>query len=384
MESKLKFIDHTRSEFFATLKSRVDAYFKDNHISKHANAAMVFKSVLFIGCLVGTYLLIMLGGYGLGTMYLLSLLLGASAALIGFNVCHDAIHGSYSSKAWINNALSYVFDLIGASAYVWSVSHNTVHHTYTNIPEHDEDLDVAPGLIRVSVHERVKPIMRYQHFYAFPLYGLASLSWVFRKDFKKFFQPAIGHVPMKRTLSSYFRLFFFKFLYYTLFIVFPLVFLDITWWQFLIGFVSMHMLEGLILGLVFQLAHVVEGVDFPEPNAEGNIEEAWALHQMQTTANFATDSFWANFFCGGLNMQIEHHLFPKICHIHYTKLQKIVQQTAQEFGVPYVNNPTFMGALASHYRMLYNMGKGALEKQASEIQKAVSTSANKVYESSNA
>ncbi len=371
MEAKLKFIDKNRSEFFATLKQRVDAYFKNNNLSKNANADMVFKTVLFIGGLVSCYCLILFGGFGLWAMFGLALILGACAAFIGFNVCHDAIHGSYSSKKWVNTALGLVFDLIGANAYVWSVSHNTVHHTYTNIPEHDEDLDVAPGLIRLSPHEKLKPMMRFQHYYALPLYGLASLSWVLRKDYKKFFQPAIGQVPMKRDAFNYFRLFFFKFLYYALFIVLPLVLLDITWWQFIIGFVCMHMVEGLVLGLVFQLAHVVEGLDFPEPNYEGNIEEAWAIHQMRTTANFATKSAMANFLCGGLNMQVEHHLFPQICHIHYRAISPIVEQTAREFGVPYHNNETFAGATASHLRMLKKMGKEALLAQKMTTAQAV-------------
>jgi linoleoyl-CoA desaturase len=211
-------------------------------------------------------------------------------------------------------------------------------------------------MTRISEEEPVNRIQRYQHWYAFPLYGLASISWAFRKDYLKFFQPKIGQQENNHPKKEYFNLFFFKAIYYFLFIVLPLLVLDITWWQFIIGFLAMHMAQGLTMGLVFQLAHVVEGTDFPIPNETGNMEEAWAEHQMRTTANFASNCRVAAFFLGGLNRQIEHHLFPKVCHIHYGKIGKIVKETALEFNIPYTEKPTFIAALKSHYRMLRKFG----------------------------
>jgi linoleoyl-CoA desaturase len=295
-------------------------------------------------------------------MFGLAVLLGIFNALIGFNVCHDAIHGSFSANTKINKALSFIFNLIGASPYVWNLTHNVVHHTYTNIPGHDEDIEVAPGLIRLNPCEKVKRIHRYQHLYAFGVYSLASLSWVFRKDYVKFFQKKIGqHPTLHHSKREYFNLFFYKALYYFLFIVLPLLVLDITWWQFLIGFLGLHLAEGLVLGMVFQLAHVVEGTDFPLPNGQGNIEEAWAVHQMRTTANFATQNKLAGFLLGGLNQQIEHHLFPKVCHIHYPAISAIIKETAQEFDLPYIENASFFKALQSHYRMLKALGPEAFK-----------------------
>lgn len=365
MSQKLKFVDTSRSEFFATTRKRVDAYFKENKLSKHANGAMWAKTVFFLTGFVLLYALIMSNQFGVWPMLGLAIVMGMFAAFIGFNVSHDAIHGAFSASTKVNKALSKTFEILGASPYVWNITHNMIHHTYTNIPGHDEDIEVAPGLLRISEEEKVNKLQRYQHFYAFLLYGLASLSWVMRKDYKKFFQKQIGqHDNTNHPPIEYFNLFFYKALYYTLFIILPLYVLDITWWQFIIGFVCMHLAEGLVLGLVFQLAHVVEGMAFPVPDEAGNIEEAWAVHQMQTTANFARKSWLANFLCGGLNMQIEHHLFPRICHIHYAAISDIVQKTAIEFGVPYIENPTFLSALQSHYRMLKRLGKEAYQQQA--------------------
>lgn len=316
------------------------------------------KLSFFLLLFVVLYALIISNQFGPWTMLLLAMGLGMSCSFIGFNVCHDALHGSLSKNPRINKAIGLVFNVVGANPYVWGIAHNVVHHTYTNIPGHDEDLEIAPGLVRVTDEEKISPVHRFQHYYAFALYGLASLSWVFRKDYVKFFQSKIGEVETKsHPRIEYFNLFFFKALYYGLFIVIPLMVLSITWWQFLIGFVVMHLAEGLVLGLVFQLAHLVEDTNLAEPNAEGNIEEAWAVHQMRTTANFAPTNPMADFLCGGLNRQIEHHLFPRICHIHYPALSKIVRATAQEYNIPYVENPTFWAALQSHYRVLRKYGK---------------------------
>jgi linoleoyl-CoA desaturase len=358
MHQKIRFIDAGKSPFYATLRQRVDAYFRENGISKHANGAMWAKTAFFLSGFFLLYGLIISNQFGPWAMLGMAVLLGMFSGFIGFNISHDAIHGSFSGSKRVNNLLSHTFYLLGANPYVWSISHNIVHHTYTNIHHHDEDIEIAPGLVRVDVEEKVTKIQRYQHIYAFALYGLASLAWVFRKDFKKFFQPRIGgHETPHHPRIEYFNLFFYKAVYYFLFIVLPLMVLDITWWQFTIGFIIMHLVEGLVIGLVFQLAHVVEGTHFPTPNEEGNMEEAWAVHQMMTTANFSRHSVLANFLCGGLNLQIEHHLFPKICHIHYAAISHIVERTAAEHNLPYTVNKNFFTALRSHYRLLRKLGK---------------------------
>ncbi|MES2456979.1 MAG: acyl-CoA desaturase [Bacteroidota bacterium] len=352
MIAKLKFSNASNSTFLATLRSRVDLHFKDSQHTRNANAAMWTKTSVFLGGFVVLYGLIISNVFNVWIMLLLAILLGSFSAFVGFNICHDAIHGSFSSNKTVNKIFSALFNFVGANPYVWSISHNIVHHTYTNIPGHDEDIEVAPGLIRIADDDPMNRIQRFQHWYAFPMYSLASILWVFRKDYKKFFQAKLGQHQNDHPPIEYFNLFFFKGLYYFLFIVLPLLVLDITWWQLMIGFLVLHFAQGFIMGMVFQLAHVVEGTAFPLPNNSGNIEEAWAEHQMRTTANFATESRTAAFFLGGLNRQIEHHLFPKICHIHYGRIGKIVRQTAAEFDIPYIESPTFMAALKSHYRIL--------------------------------
>jgi linoleoyl-CoA desaturase len=363
MNTSLKFNDSGNSQFFVTVKKRIDEYFKINKLSKNANTAMVIKTIVYLSSFVGLYLLILLADIPLLGLLILAILLGMNMAFIGFNICHDALHGSYSKHSWINKSLGFLFNIIGANVYVWNITHNKVHHTYTNIIGHDGDLDVAPGLVRVSMDEELKPWHKYQHIYSFFLYSLASLSWFFRKDYVKFFQKKIGAHVNKHPKIEYFNLFFYKLLYYGIFIAVPLLVMDITWWQFLIGFLAMNFAEGLVLGLVFQLAHLVEDTDRPNPAEGENIEESWAAHQLRTTANFARKSSIATFLCGGLNFQVEHHLFPKICHIHYPEISEIVKETAEEFGLPYNENESFGSALKSHYNFLKEAGRPEPVKQ---------------------
>ena len=354
---KIKF-PKCNTSFHAKVRDRADAYFTENKISKNADGAMVIKTIFFLSGTLSLYLLILFSGFSPVVLWCMAGILGMFSAFVGFNVGHDAIHGSYSSNQTVNKLLGSVFYLIGANPYVWSISHNLVHHTYTNIPEHDEDLIVAPGLIRVSPHDKYTPIMKFQQYYSFLLYGFAGLSWVFRKDFVKFFQDYIGgHDNSDRPKKEVFNLFFFKGLYYVLTIVVPLLVIDnITWWQFIIGYLTLQVMKGFVLGLVFQLAHIVEGLDFPEPDENGLMEDAWAELQLRTTANFGRKDFLTTFLCGGLNMQVEHHLFPKVCHTHYQALSDIVKETALEYGIPYHENSSFWTASASHFRILKRLG----------------------------
>ncbi|GAB3901018.1 fatty acid desaturase family protein [Spirosoma agri] len=368
MANKLKFATTNRSPFITTLRGRVDAYFTQQNLSPHANEAMWAKALFFLLGYGLIYGLILSNQFGTTALLGLAVLLGVFAACIGFNVSHDALHGAFSARPWVNKLLGSSFYLLGANPYVWKITHNIVHHTFTNIPGHDEDIEVAPGLVRLDPEQPLKPWHRYQHWYTFPLYALASLSWVLRKDYVKFFKDRIGQHDMPtHPREEYVKLFLAKALYYLFFLGLPFALLSLSWWQIMVGFVVMHLAEGLVLGLVFQLAHTVEGTTFPLPNEEGKMTDSWAIHQLCTTANFAPRSALAAFICGGLNRQIEHHLFPKICHIHYPAITAIVKHTAHEFGLPYLENRSFGSALYSHFRLLQKLGRPVPAERRSPI-----------------
>lgn len=339
------------NNFFTDLRTQVDQYFEGSGRARTANFYMHFRTFVLLTAYVGNICLILFSGWNPWILLGLAALQGALVAGIGFNVAHDAIHGSYSNNPWVNRLLGYSMNLIGGSSYVWSLSHNIVHHTWTNIHGLDGDLEVAKFL-RLSPHQKYMKVHRLQWLFAWPVYGLATIFWVILKDFKKMSEPSIGPIKRKHPAREWAWLIFTKAFYYTYSIVLPLVLLDITWWQFLIGYMAMHVTAGLVLGVVFQLAHVVEETGHPMPTEGGDIENAWAEHQLRTTHNFARKNGFLAWYIGGLNFQIEHHLFPKICSVHYPALSNIVKETAEKHGVPYLEHKTFGGAVASHFRAL--------------------------------
>jgi linoleoyl-CoA desaturase len=358
---RVTFNNKQAREFSEAVKERVNAYFENNNLSRHANSAMIVKSIVLLLVYFGTYALLMTGAFPLWAMWLMCVVMGIGMAGIGFSVSHDALHGAYSESNRVNTALGLTFDLLGANGYIWKITHNVVHHTYTNIHQHDEDLEVAE-FIRLSPHSEHKPIHRLQHILAFPAYSFATVFWAFIKDYKYFFKANLGPYENKsHPAKEWTILIVTKILYYLYTIVLPLMLLDITFIQWLIGFMTLHMVAGIILGVIFQLAHVVEQTDHPQPDENSHIDKHWLIHEMETTANFARDNKLLCWYVGGLNFQIEHHLFPKTCSIHYPAISHIVEATAKEFGVPYHMNDTFTGAVASHYRTLKRHGRADFE-----------------------
>ncbi|MBO9703066.1 MAG: acyl-CoA desaturase [Sporocytophaga sp.] len=359
MNVKIRFQKDSEG-FHKTLVRRVENYFKSEGISEKANAFMYFKTLFFLSLILSSYFSLLFGGFSLWINNLLWVVLGLSSVFLAVNCGHDAIHGAYSSKRWINTLMSNSYNLLGANSYLWGITHNIVHHTYTNIDGIDEDIESVP-FARIAPTQKWRPIQRYQHIWIFFLYPLGTLSWVFRKDYKKFFQKTIGNYENKNHPSiEYFNLFFFKALYYFLFIALPIMMIDMPWYVVFGGFILGHLFEGFAIAIIFMLAHVVEKADFSMPDEQGIMENNWAIHQLCTTVDFGRKSFITSFLTGGLNFQVEHHLFPKICHVHYPAISEIVKETALEYRVPYNDYPTFFDALKSHLSLLKKLGNNLI------------------------
>jgi len=362
MAEKVKFANTAKTDFFNTVRRRVDAYFEEKGISKHGNAKMVLKTISMFALFYGPYLLIISGAFDPWAMFAFACFMGIGNAGIGMSVMHDANHGGYSASSTVNRWIGYSINLIGGNAFTWKIQHNVLHHTFTNIYHHDEDLDPS-GSMRFTPDAEIKPLHRFQHFYATFLYGVMTLVWVLHKDFLQLARYNEKGL-IKGTRGTYRRellvMIGSKVIYYIILLVIPMMLLDITFWQWLIAFLAHHFIAGVILGYVFQMAHVVESVSFPKPNTQNTIENEWAIHQMYTTANFARFNKLVSWYVGGLNYQVEHHLFPKICHVHYPSISEIVKKTAAEFNLPYNDTPTFWGALVSHFRLMRDLGTGKI------------------------
>ena len=358
-KAKIKFVSQDKNLFFATLRKRVDAYFEEHQISPHANTAMVVKTIiLFAAYLVPFFVFLFLQPTFWVSM-LLWLLMGISVAGIGMSVMHDANHGAYSANKKVNEWVGYSLNLLGGAVFNWKLQHNVLHHTYTNVVEMDDDIE-DKLVLRFSPHTQVKGVHKLQYVYAFFFYGILTLYWVLLKDFVQFVKYTANGVntnTVGQNAITLVKIILLKAIYLTAMIVVPVMVFGIPLSTVIWGFLLMHFAAGLILTTVFQLAHTVEGTSHPLPDEDGNIENSWAIHQVNTTVNFARHNKWISWYVGGLNFQIEHHLFPRVCHVHYPALAPIVKATAEEFGLSYMENETFGAALRSHIATLQRFGK---------------------------
>lgn len=349
-----------RQDFFVTLNKRVNEHFKSRNLSRHANAEMIVKTI-FMFVLYFAPFVLMLTGVVSGTWPMLAMcvLMGAGVAGIGLSIMHDANHGAYSQKPWINNLIGYSLNIVGGNAFNWKIQHNVLHHTYTNV--YDADEDISPrGVLRMSPHSDWKAMHKFQHVYAWFLYGLMTLVWVLFKDIIRLISYHKDGLIKKQNANLTAEIVILaatKILYLGYIFTLPMAILDLSFWTVFVGFCVMHYVAGFILAIIFQPAHVIEGTEYFEPDMNGNLENNWAIHQLHTTTNFANKSRLFSWYVGGLNFQVEHHLFPNICHVHYRNIAPIVEATAKEFGIPYKSEKTFLDALIGHGRLLRELGK---------------------------
>jgi linoleoyl-CoA desaturase len=340
--------------FRLDLRQRVEAYFVRTGKSRHADGFMVAKTLVYLGAAVGLVVTLLGGRVGGPGSLALELVLGLVVAGLGFNVAHDALHGAYASSRTVNQVLGALFDLLGASSYNWKRAHNGVHHTFTNVPGADHDLEPGPFML-LYPHPHPRAIYRLQHLFAFPLYGFTLLVWIFEKDFVQIFDRSMTGRPA--SAAGVASLVVGKLAHLGLFLGLPLALSPWAWWQVGLGYLAMLASAGFALAVVFQLAHVVEGTELPGPDAHHRLHDGWAALQLRTTADFSQGSRVATFLLGGLNNQVEHHLLPGVCHVHYAALAPVVRACAREHGLPWLDSGTFWQALAAHARQLHRFGR---------------------------
>tara|TARA_R100000406_G_scaffold93956_1_gene84914 strand:+ start:2063 stop:3163 length:1101 start_codon:yes stop_codon:yes gene_type:complete len=356
--SSIKFSRTDSAQFFRTLNKRVNNYFKENNLSRNGNWRLYVKTFVMFALYITPYFLLFFIDMPGWLQLILAVIMGVGMAGVGMNVMHDANHGAYSSKKWVNKIFGGSIYILAGNVYNWQVQHNVLHHTYTNIHGHDEDLD-AGRILRFSKHMKWHPLHKFQHFYSIFLYGLLTINWVLTSDFKqtkRYLDQKLSYGKLPTPFKQWSTLIIAKVIYAIIWLVIPILFFNIAWWKILIGFFIMHYVAGLILSVVFQLAHVVEEANTYLPDPSGTMKNTWAIHQLFTTVNFSTKNPIMNWFTGGLNHQVEHHIFPNISHVHYTKISKIVRNTAKEFNLPYYEYETTRKAVIAHFKHLKQMG----------------------------
>lgn len=355
----LKFDKSGNAEFSKTLRTRVNAYFKSANTNIYGDRSMVIKTIIMLTVFF-VPLIIMSTGLVASPVLIFALYItsGLGMAGVGMGVMHDAIHGSYSKHKLVNKYVGYTMNLIGANANVWRIQHNVLHHTYTNVDEGDDDIN-SPFFLRFSPNAKHYWIHQFQYLYIWFFYGLSTISWITTKDFVRvkryremgFFNKEGEYAKEVLKITSW------KLFYYSYALILPLIMIPLPAWIIVLAFLSMHFVTGICISLVFQTAHIVSDAVFLKADEEGLISNDWTVHQLATTSNYAPRSKVFSWLIGGLNFQVEHHLFPNVCHIHYSKLSQIVSETAREFNVPYMVKKTFVDALSDHVKMLRQLGR---------------------------
>lgn len=355
---KVAKFDNTQSkDFLIDLRKSVDDYFKNHKKTRFGNTNMMVKTIFMFSLYFIPFLVIVSNSINSSFVYwLMWVLMGVGMAGIGLSVMHDANHGAYSKNKAINKLLGISLNLLGGSAKNWKIQHNRLHHTYTNI--HDMDPDISPmGLLRFSPQAKWKKIHQYQHIYAWFFYGLMTFSWATNKEFKQlndFLKDNV--ITSKEYRSLMIEMVIWKVIYYGYIFVIPYFVGDISLGFWLLCFMSMHYVAGLILSTIFQTAHIMPNSDYPRVK-NGTVENNWAIHQLETTTNYAPKSKFFSWFVGGLNFQIEHHLFPNMCHVHYKAISQIVEEKSKKYELPYSSYNTFFRALVEHTKMLKQLGR---------------------------
>lgn len=342
--------------FFPALKKEIDTYFKEHNLQKTGTWRLFSKTIILLAAFVILYALVVFVAMPAVLAICLCGLLGFTLALIGFNVMHDACHGSYSTNKNVNEILGYTLNLIGGNSFLWKQKHNILHHTYTNVDGKDDDIAKSP-FIRMCSTQKWVAAHRVQHIYLPFLYAISSLFWILWQDFYKYFTKKVYTSKLQKMSRKEHVIFWVsKAVYLVIYVALPILFHG--WLPWLIGFFVLNIILGLTTSIVFQLAHVVEETEFAYVGIDDAIviENEWAVHQIKTTANFSPGSRVITYLSGGLNYQVEHHLFPRISHIHYPSISKIVQKKCEEFNLPYLSMPTFSKAVSSHFRLIRHLG----------------------------
>jgi linoleoyl-CoA desaturase len=348
---------NTDLQLFQVLKERINQYFEESGKNRKGDTALWVKIIsISIIPLVGYVFLLDLGNRSLLVAFAGYLMYSVGCALVVVNIAHDASHQAISTKKWINRLLSFSWNIVGISKYLWEMKHHHSHHIYTNIPHEDVDIAESP-LLRFSPAYPYKNYYRYQYIYSIPLYGLFGIFIVYVKDFLLLFT-AHGKSQATKTLPPFFlgKLILTKLIHLMVAYIIPLLVLPYSWWQLLIIYLVALAIAGALMLLVLVVPHINEKATLHDLDYSIKNRNDWVLHQIHCTVDSAPESQLLGWLSGGLNTHLIHHLFPNICHTHYIPLTRIVQQTLHERGIPYHKKP-FIKAISDHFKYLKELGQ---------------------------
>ena len=353
------FFNKKKDLFYEELKANVNKYFEENKISKKGNLQMYLITIFILAWTYGCYFLILFGGFSEPVMLALAAGMGIGVAGCGMAFMHDGSHNAYSENPKVNYFIGSLLNLLGSHKYIWDIRHNVLHHRFTNVYKYDYDM-VKIWLVRHSPEAKKRWFHKFQHIYApLMIYPWYTMFWLLFYDIfhLNMFSGNFGRdEENKHPMATLVSIIFWRIFYFFYILVIPFLVLGLPFWKILIGFLVLHVATSLALCTIFQLAHVMMETTHEIPDKDGNLKNTWAESQVKSSCNFSLDNKLITLYCGGLNFQIEHHLFPGICSIHYPKLQPIIKATIEKHGLPYNVHSNIFQAMGSHLEFLKHMG----------------------------
>ena len=356
MEAETKLAFDNGGAFIQDTRREVEQYLSRGRTRLRGAIQLYAKAPIALALTAVSWsaLMFLQPGIVLASLCLLGLVLGSM--LTAFCVQHDANHGSYFRKRRWNHLVGWSADaFLGFSSYAWRVKHNVAHHTYTNVDGFDDDATQVP-LLRFAPSQPVRPWYRFQQYYIWPMYMLMGLRWQIAGDLAAFRRGRVGESALRPprgwTLAG---VVVGKAIFLTWALVIPM--LVYPWWGVVAAYLGFTMITSLIMATTFQLAHCVQEASFASPDELRDERRVWAVHEVETTVDFCPRNPVLTWMLGGLNFQIEHHLFPKVPHTHYPKIAEIVRRNCDLHGVRYSFHPSLGGALRSHFLHLRAMGQ---------------------------
>ncbi len=340
--------------FFDELKREVYSYFETAKKNTYGNAEMLSKFFLWvIFWMISWYAIILLRDH-----FWLAVLTGVAHmfthVMIAFNVAHDANHNAMFKSKRANTFVGYIIELLGCSRKMWVLSHNQEHHSFVNVHQHDNNID-GFNLVRLCPHDKWAPRFKYQWLYAPFVYGLVTFNYATFRDIKLLFRYSKDR-STRLSPKFYVEFALFKIIYYSYLFFIPIFVFGVSFKIIVAYFLLGHFVNGLFLTIIFVTGHLVESTTYPD--VENNIvSKNWAVHVISTTCDYSTRSSFMQWLIGGINLHVAHHLFPKICHVHYKHISPIIRRVARKHGYACQEIPLFTTAVKSHFKLLKLLGR---------------------------
>src|SRR5262249_5601159 len=334
-----------------------EAYLASAHKSPRAGWVLLVKALILVSLVVGSYAAILVIGKG-WILIPLGVVFAVSALLLAINVGHDASHDAVFKSRLLNFILHRAcFLLTGINGYLWRMRHLNSHHLFPNVNGSDTDIDENP-VMRLSPNQPWRWHFQFQHIYGPFMYLFAASHTTWWGDFVYLSKKNLANMTdIKHPWYEYILFFLSKLAYVAIVLVIPMLVLEIPWWQVVLGYLFVKCVASLLFVFLLIGTHFSDLADFPVPDEKtGSVGRTWAEHNMATACDWSPHSLLAHFISGGVNAHASHHLFPDVCHTHYPAIAKLIERSAQEFGVPY-NRVSMWGMVRSHFLFLYQLGR---------------------------